>query len=63
MQLTDSLGQALGAGFGGGAMAISGWAAWSTASGIAIIFSLSSAVCAIAMALSPRLRSTTPAPA
>ncbi len=64
MQLTDSLGQALGAGFGGGAMTIATWAAWSTASGIGIIFALSVAVCALAMALSPRLAAgASPAPA
>jgi MFS family permease len=57
MQLTDSLGQALGTGFGGGAMTPATWAAWGTPSAIAITFALSVAVCALAMALSPRLPS------
>lgn len=55
MQLTDSLGQALGAGFGGGAMALATWAAWGTASGIGLTFALSVGVCALTMALTRRL--------
>ncbi len=61
MQLTDSLGQALGAGFGGGAMAVARWAALGTALGIAITFALSVAICALAMAMSPRLSVAEPA--
>jgi len=55
MQLTDSLGQALGTGFGGAAMTLATWAAWSTSAGIAIAFALSVVICAAAMALIPRL--------
>jgi MFS family permease len=55
MQLTDSLGQALGTGFGGAAMSLATWAAWGTPAAIGMAFALSVAVCVIAIALSPRL--------
>jgi len=55
MQLTDSLGQALGTGFGGAAMSLAAWAAWGTSSAIGMAFALSVAICAIAIALNPRL--------
>jgi MFS family permease len=60
MQLTDSLGQTLGAGFGGAAMTIAAWTSWGTSAGIGAAFALSVAVCAIGMALTPRLRSGMP---
>jgi MFS family permease len=60
MQLTDSLGQTLGTGFGGAAMTLAGWASWGTSAGIGAAFALSVAVCAIGMALTPRLRSAMP---
>jgi hypothetical protein len=60
MQLTDSLGQTLGAGFGGAAMTLAAWASWGTSAGIGAAFALSVVVCAIGMALTPRLRSVMP---
>jgi MFS family permease len=57
MQLTDSLGQALGTGFGGAAMSLATWAAWGTPWAIGMAFALSVAISAAAMALTPRLSS------
>jgi MFS family permease len=55
MQLTDSLGQALGTGFGGAAMALASWAALGTPSAIGIIYATSVAICTVGMALNSRL--------
>jgi hypothetical protein len=60
MQLTDSLGQTLGAGFGGAAMTLAAWASWGTSAGIGGAFTLSVVVRAIGMVLTPRLRSVMP---
>jgi hypothetical protein len=57
MQLSDSLGQTLGTGFGGGAMALARWLGWGRSCGIGITFTLSVAVCLMAMMTSPRLSS------
>jgi MFS family permease len=57
MQLTDSLGQTLGTGFGGAAMTLAAWASWGTSAGIGGAFALSVVVCAAGIALTPRLRS------
>jgi MFS family permease len=58
MQLSDSLGQTLGTGFGGGTMALARWMGWGRSSGIGITFVLSMAICLMAMLTSPRLLST-----
>lgn len=57
MQLSDSLGQTLGTGFGGGAMALARWMGWGRSRGIGITFALSVAICLIAIVTSPRLSS------
>jgi MFS family permease len=57
MQLSDSLGQTLGTGFGGGAMALARWMGWGRSCGIGVTFALSVAICLVAMLTSPRLSS------
>ena len=55
MQLSDSLGQTLGTGFGGGAMALASWMGWGRSHGIGITFAISAAICLVAIVTSPRL--------
>lgn len=57
MQLSDSLGQTLGTGFGGDAMALARWMHWGRSCGIGITFVISVAICVMAMLTSPRLSS------
>jgi hypothetical protein len=54
MQLSDSLGQTLGTGFGGGEMALARWMRWGRSHGIGIIFAISVTVCLVAIVTSPR---------
>jgi MFS family permease len=55
MQLTDSLGQVLGTGMGGVALAIATWAGWGTSVGIGITFGLTISVCVAGISLAPRM--------
>jgi hypothetical protein len=55
MLLSDSLGQTLGTGFGGGAMALARWIGWGRSHGIGITFAISVAVSLVAIITCPRL--------
>jgi MFS family permease len=55
MQLTDSLGQVLGAGTGGVLLMVARWAGWGTPAGIGLTFGLTIVVCAIGMLLASRM--------
>ena len=55
MQLSDSLGQTLGTGLGGSAMALARYMGWGRSHAIGITFAISVAVCLVAIVITPRL--------